>query len=84
MSSRLRRDQECTVDGCGRPAHIGELCAWCWMAASPARRAVELACGDVKASVDLVAEVTAARVARRLQSLEALFSAPSYEPRPGS
>jgi hypothetical protein len=42
MTVRLRYDQCCESDGCTKPAHIGVLCAACFLAATPARRAVEL------------------------------------------
>jgi hypothetical protein len=37
----MRWDQCCESDGCTKPAHHGALCAACYRAASPARRAVE-------------------------------------------
>jgi len=42
MSVSLRWEQCCESAGCKRPAHYGELCAVCFMAATPARRVVEL------------------------------------------
>jgi hypothetical protein len=42
MSSQMRWEQCCTSRDCTKPAHIGELCAPCFMAATPARRATEL------------------------------------------
>ena len=45
MSFELRWEQCCGSEGCGRPAHYGVLCAPCFFAATPARRAVELLAG---------------------------------------
>jgi hypothetical protein len=42
MSVELRWEQCCETPGCTKPAHHGVLCAVCFYAASPARRAVEL------------------------------------------
>jgi hypothetical protein len=42
MSVELRWDQCCESVGCTKPALHGVLCAACFYAASPARRAVEL------------------------------------------
>ncbi len=42
MTVRLRREQCCDEPNCIRPARYGTLCARCFMAASPARRSVEL------------------------------------------
>ena len=42
MSADLRWDQCCESAGCKKPAHHGALCASCFYAATPARRAVEL------------------------------------------
>jgi hypothetical protein len=42
MSADLRWDQCCETPGCKKPAHHGVLCASCFYAATPARRAVEL------------------------------------------
>jgi hypothetical protein len=42
MSVSIRWEQCCESEGCKRPAHQGVLCAACFMAATPARRAVEL------------------------------------------
>lgn len=79
MSVRLRREQECSTPGCSRPAHIGELCVACFYAATPARRATELNCQDVKEGAAAFAAARAAREAdARLQILEALFAAPCY------
>jgi hypothetical protein len=41
----MRWDQCCETDGCTKPAHHGALCATCFLAATPARRATELLCG---------------------------------------
>ena len=43
MTVHLRDDRCCATEGCMKPAHLGVLCVACWMAASPGRRAVELA-----------------------------------------
>jgi hypothetical protein len=42
MSVSMRWEQCCESEDCKRPAHYGVLCAVCFMAATPARRAVEL------------------------------------------
>jgi hypothetical protein len=42
MSVELRWEQCCESPGCTKPAHHGALCAACFYAATPARRAVEL------------------------------------------
>jgi hypothetical protein len=42
MSVSMRWEQCCDSEGCTKPAHIGSLCAACFQAATPARRAVEL------------------------------------------
>jgi hypothetical protein len=42
MSVELRWEQCCESEGCRKPAHYGALCASCFLAATPARRAVEL------------------------------------------
>jgi hypothetical protein len=41
MSVELRYEQCCDTDGCVKPARFGDLCAGCFMAATPARRRVE-------------------------------------------
>jgi hypothetical protein len=61
----VRREQACDEDGCQRPARYGWLCAACFMAATPARRAVELLALD-RAQSD---------------ELEALWRLPTVEPR---
>lgn len=38
----MRWEQCCESQGCMRPSHFGTLCAACFLAAAPARRAVEL------------------------------------------
>lgn len=38
----MRWEQCCETDGCTKPAHHGALCAACFRAATPARRATEL------------------------------------------
>jgi hypothetical protein len=45
MSVALRCEQCCESRGCTKPAHHGTLCAACFRAATPARRAVELRAG---------------------------------------
>jgi hypothetical protein len=42
MSVELRWEQCCESQGCNKPAHHGALCAACFLAATPARRAAEL------------------------------------------
>ncbi|MGH2917074.1 MAG: hypothetical protein ACRDLS_00520 [Solirubrobacteraceae bacterium] len=42
MSVEMRWEQCCASEGCTKPAHHGELCAACFLAATPARRATEL------------------------------------------
>lgn len=42
MSVNLRWEQCCESTGCTKPAHNGALCAACFLAATPARRATEL------------------------------------------
>lgn len=42
MSVSLRWEQCCETPGCTKPALHGVLCAPCFYAAGPARRAVEL------------------------------------------
>lgn len=71
VSVVLRREQECSVDGCHKPAHIGDLCAACFYAATPARRQVELDCQDLKEG---------ARCARDAwnEQMRALMAAPAY------
>ncbi|MDX6564168.1 MAG: hypothetical protein QOD65_3982 [Gaiellales bacterium] len=44
MSVEMRWEQCCETRGCTKPAHHGGLCAACFLAASPARRAVALLC----------------------------------------
>lgn len=38
----MRWEQCCESQDCTKPAHQGALCAACFLAATPARRAVEL------------------------------------------
>ena len=38
----MRWEQCCESEGCTKPAHHGSLCAACFRAATPARRAAEL------------------------------------------
>lgn len=47
MSCQLRWDQCCSEDGCNAPARYGDLCTRCLMAATPARRAVEMMANDL-------------------------------------
>jgi membrane-bound lytic murein transglycosylase B len=42
MTVNMRWEQCCESTGCTKPARHGSLCAACLMAATPARRAVEL------------------------------------------
>jgi hypothetical protein len=42
MSVEMRWEQCCESADCTKPAHYGVLCAACFRAATPARRAVEL------------------------------------------
>ena len=49
MSVQLRYDQCCESEGCTKPARHGSLCSVCYMAATPARRAVELLADRVDA-----------------------------------
>jgi hypothetical protein len=42
MSVNMRWEQCCESQGCTKPAHHGALCAACFLAATPARRATEL------------------------------------------
>ena len=44
MSVEVRWDQCCETAGCTKPARYGALCFFCFQAAGPARRAVEVAC----------------------------------------
>jgi hypothetical protein len=93
MSVSMRWQQCCESEGCKRPAHFGVLCAVCFMAATPARRAVELdtSRGDpLEAlwSLPAVEPVTLARRAVELNSpgadaLEALWSLPEWGDRDG-
>jgi hypothetical protein len=88
MSVSLRWEQCCESEGCKRPAHYGLLCAVCFMAATPARRAVELYTSrqdplDALWSVPAVQTVTHARDGLDLDSpgidaLEALWSLPAF------
>jgi hypothetical protein len=41
MSVEMRWEQCCESQDCTKPAHHGVLCAACFLAATPARRAVE-------------------------------------------
>jgi hypothetical protein len=45
MTVKLHWEQCCESPDCMRPAHHGVLCAVCFLAATPARRAVELLAG---------------------------------------
>jgi hypothetical protein len=42
LSIQLRWEQCCESQGCTKPARYGDLCTACFLAATPARRAVEL------------------------------------------
>ncbi|MGI9096942.1 MAG: hypothetical protein ACR2H2_00320 [Solirubrobacteraceae bacterium] len=46
MSVQLRWQQCCETPGCAKPARYGDLCTACFLAATPARRAVELGAGE--------------------------------------
>lgn len=46
MTVHLRREQCCESEDCTRPARHGALCVACYMAATPARRAVERLCDE--------------------------------------
>lgn len=67
-----------------KPAHIGELCAACFRAAAPARRAVELqaarlGCEDVKEGAEAARKARAAR--ERLawdRDMQTLLDGPAY------
>jgi hypothetical protein len=58
MSVSMRWEQCCASEGCTRPARHGALCAACFLAAAPARRAVELL-GDQPAMRTRAIEVPA-------------------------
>lgn len=55
MSCELRWEQCCSEPGCKAPARYGELCTRCTMAATPARRAVEMMAGERETDWDLAA-----------------------------
>jgi hypothetical protein len=46
MSVRMRWEQCCESQDCTKPAHYGALCAACFRAATPGRRAAELLAAD--------------------------------------
>ena len=50
----MRWEQCCESEGCTKPARYGVLCAACLMAATPARRAVELLADEANAEPDYV------------------------------
>jgi hypothetical protein len=87
MSVSVRWEQCCDSEDCKRPAHYGLLCAVCFMAATPARRAVELDTSrvdspDVPWSLPAVQSVTLARRTVEpdrpdVDPLEALWSLPA-------
>jgi len=87
MIVSVRWEQCCDSEGCKRPAHYGLLCAVCFMAATSARRAVELDTSrvdplDVLWSLPAVQNVTLARRTVEPDSpdadpLEALWSLPA-------
>ena len=62
MTVRLRWEQCCTTPGCKKPAHYGELCAACFFASSPARRAAELLTDELRAQPEPAAEPVAGPV----------------------
>jgi len=88
MSVSMRWEQCCESEGCKRPAQHGLLCAACFMAATPARRAVELDTSPVHRlgalwSLPAAQSVTRARCAveadsARIDPLEALWSLPAF------
>ncbi len=84
MSAELRHDQECDESGCGRPARFGSLCARCFYAATPARRAVELALESSARHAALMAKSEAALEVKWLHSMFALpaFTAATSRPPP--
>ena len=57
MSVELRWEQCCESRGCTKPAQHGALCAACFRAATPARRAVELLAG----ATEVLSEVRVSR-----------------------
>jgi hypothetical protein len=57
VSFNMRWEQCCDSDGCTKPAHHGALCAACFRAATPARRAVELLAQSAAAAAPAVAYV---------------------------
>jgi hypothetical protein len=59
MSCHLRHDQECETAGCGRPSRYGALCSPCFMAATPARRSVEICLPEDLSDWDIVAAAEA-------------------------
>jgi hypothetical protein len=89
MSVSMRWEQCCESEGCKRPARYGLLCVVCFMAATPARRVVELDTSrddplDALWSLPTVPSVTLARRAAEPDSpsvdlLEALWSLPALE-----
>jgi hypothetical protein len=88
MSVWVRWEQCCESEDCKRPAHYGVLCAACFMAASPARRVVELETSRVDPrgapwTPPVVQTMTdAPRIGEpdrgRLDPLEALWSLPAF------
>jgi hypothetical protein len=56
MSVNMRWEQCCESENCTRPAHYGLLCAACFLAATPARRAVELLAEEPATNTSAVSE----------------------------
>jgi hypothetical protein len=52
MSVELRWEQCCESQDCKKPAHYGALCAACFFAATPARRAAELLASEPAKDAD--------------------------------
>jgi hypothetical protein len=52
MSVQMRWEQCCSTPGCTKPAHHGSLCAACFLAAPPSRRAVELIGGQPETAAE--------------------------------
>ncbi len=83
MTSRLRREQCCTVDGCLRPAReLGGHCTTCWRSLSPERRDVlrwEASADAAAQDTDEFSAADVMRAAAELLELEAAFALPDAE-----